>query len=84
MSRSSAETMPTVTVPPKPNGLPIAITQSPTRKVSESPNGTAGSGLSAFTFKTAISVLASRPITSASSFVPSAKLAVISSASAIT
>ena len=31
MSRLRAETMPAVTVPPRPNGLPIAITQSPTR-----------------------------------------------------
>ena len=31
MSRLSAETMPAVTVPPRPNGLPMASTQSPTR-----------------------------------------------------
>ena len=31
MSRCLAEMMPTVTEPPRPNGLPIAITQSPTR-----------------------------------------------------
>jgi hypothetical protein len=31
MSRPSAETMPVVTVPPRPKGLPTAITQSPTR-----------------------------------------------------
>ena len=31
MSRPSAETMPAVTVPPRPNGLPTASTQSPTR-----------------------------------------------------
>ena len=30
MSRCLAEMMPTVTEPPRPNGLPIAITQSPT------------------------------------------------------
>ena len=30
MSRLRAETMPSVTEPPSPNGLPIAITQSPT------------------------------------------------------
>ena len=34
MSRLRAETMPTVTEPPSPNGLPIAITQSPTRILS--------------------------------------------------
>ena len=31
MSRPCAETMPAVTVPPRPNGLPTATTQSPTR-----------------------------------------------------
>ncbi len=31
MSRCWAETMPAVTVPPRPNGLPTASTQSPTR-----------------------------------------------------
>ena len=31
MSRWRAETMPAVTVPPSPKGLPIAITQSPIR-----------------------------------------------------
>ena len=41
MSRLRAETMPTVTVPPRPNGLPIAITQSPMRITSELPNFTA-------------------------------------------
>ena len=30
MSRLRAETIPSVTEPPSPNGLPIAITQSPT------------------------------------------------------
>jgi len=34
MSRLLAETMPSVTVPPRPNGLPIASTQSPTRVLS--------------------------------------------------
>ena len=41
MSRLRAEMMPTVTVPPSPNGLPIAITQSPMRMTSELPNFTA-------------------------------------------
>ena len=31
MLRLRAETMPAVTVPPRPKGLPIAITQSPIR-----------------------------------------------------
>ncbi len=33
--------MPAVTVPPNPNGLPIASTQSPTRSLSERPNSAA-------------------------------------------
>ena len=33
-----AEIIPAVTVPPRPKGLPIAITQSPTRALSEFPN----------------------------------------------
>ena len=37
MSRCFAEIIPDVTVPPRPNGLPIAITQSPTLALSESP-----------------------------------------------
>ena len=44
MSRLRAETMPAVTVPPRLNGLPIAITHSPSRSLSESPNFTAISG----------------------------------------
>ncbi len=84
MSRFRADTTPTVTEPPRPNGLPIAITQSPTRILSESPNFTALSGLSGFTRKTAMSVLVSRPMISALSLEPSGKLAKISSASAIT
>src|SRR3954469_565050 len=44
MSRLRAETMPAVTVPPRLNGLPIAITHSPRRSLSESPNFTATSG----------------------------------------
>jgi hypothetical protein len=35
--RASAETMPCVTVWPTPNGLPIAMTISPTSIASESP-----------------------------------------------
>ncbi len=35
MSRPRAETMPAVTVPPSPNGLPTAITQSPMRGLPE-------------------------------------------------
>ena len=45
MSRLRADTMPAVTEPPRLNGLPIAITHSPSRSLSESPNFTALSGL---------------------------------------
>ena len=34
MSRPRAETMPAETEPPRPNGLPMASTQSPTRLAS--------------------------------------------------
>ena len=37
-----AEIIPEVTVPPRQNGLPIAITQSPTLALSEFPNLTKG------------------------------------------
>ena len=84
MSRLRAETMPAVTVPPSPNGLPIAITQSPTRTASESPNETAGSGASAFTRNTARSVFSSLPTSSAVKLRPSGKLTVISSAPSMT
>ena len=65
MSRLRADTMPAVTVPPRLNGLPIAITHSPSRSLSESPNFTALSGLSGFTRSSARSVFWSRPISSA-------------------
>ncbi len=35
MSRLRADTMPAVTKPPRLNGLPIAITHSPSRSLSE-------------------------------------------------
>ncbi len=84
MSRPRAETMPAVTVPPRPNGLPIASTQSPTRSASESPNCTAVSGLSGFTCSRAMSPVSSRPSTLAFSEVLSCKVTVISSAPSIT
>ena len=84
MSRSRAEMMPADTDPPRPNGLPIASTQSPTRIASLSPNGTNGSGEAGSTFSTAMSVLGSRPTSSASSDEPSVKLTMISSASSMT
>ena len=60
MSRLRAETMPAVTVPPRLNGLPIAITHSPSRSLSESPNFTALSGLSGLTRSSAMSVFCVR------------------------
>ena len=59
--------MPAVTVPPRPKGLPIAITHSPTRVVSLSPNFSAVSGEPASTLISATSVAVSRPITVAGS-----------------
>src|ERR1700747_3248806 len=44
ISRAVAEMIPEVTVPPRPKGLPIASTQSPTRALEESPQSAAGSG----------------------------------------
>ena len=85
MSRWLAEMMPTVTVPPRPNGLPIAITQSPTRILPESPKVTAGSGFLGSTLSRARSVFVSWPKTlSTLSLVPSVKLTMISSAPSIT
>ena len=51
-----AEIIPAVTVPPKPNGLPIATAQSPTLAVSESPNLTVLNLSLVSIFKTAISI----------------------------
>ena len=71
MSLFLDEIIPEVTVPPKPKGLPIAITQSPTLAVSESPNLTGKKSSSDFIYKTAISDNGSAPIISASySFSP--------------
>ncbi|GJD81425.1 hypothetical protein NBEOAGPD_4673 [Methylobacterium gregans] len=76
MLRPRAETMPAETEPPSPNGLPIAITQSPGRSFSESPKGTALSGRSGvgFTRSTARSIFESLPMISAFSFVPSCRM----------
>mmetsp|Transcript_46487 Transcript_46487/g.64595 ORF Transcript_46487/g.64595 Transcript_46487/m.64595 type:complete len:228 (-) Transcript_46487:96-779(-) len=85
MSRPRAETIPAVTVPPRPNGLPIATTQSPTRSRSLSPNSTEGSCLPAGSIlRTATSVFSSVPSSSALNSVSSCSRTVISSASAIT
>src|SRR5216683_683835 len=56
MSRPFAETIPAVTVPTCPNGLPIASTQSPTSMPSELPSfaeGTARSKLILMTARSA-------------------------------
>ena len=84
MLRLRADTMPAVTEPPRPNGLPTASTQSPTRALSLSANFTAVSGFSGFTRSTATSTFESLPMTSAFSFWPSVKMTVTSVASAIT
>ena len=84
MSRLRAETMPAVTVPPSMKGLPIAITHSPSRSLSESPNFTAFSGTVGVTLSTARSTLVSRPMISAFRRVPSLRMTVTSSASEMT
>ena len=76
--------MPAVTVPPRLNGLPIAITHSPSRSLSESPNLTAFSGLVGLTLSSARSVLVSRPMTSAFRMVPSLRMTLTSSAPLMT
>ena len=64
----TALTTPTVTVCPRSKGLPMAITQSPGRIWSESPNVATGSGKSgrSVSSRRALSVRRSRPTTSAS------------------
>src|SRR5215831_5690716 len=84
MSRAVAEIIPAVTLPPRPNGLPIASTQSPTFVLLESPHVAAGRGAFGSTLSTARSVTASRPTTSACKVVSSDKVTVICSALAIT
>src|SRR5437870_5476187 len=84
MSRAVAEMIPEVTVPPRPNGLPIANTQSPTRVFVESPQFAAGSGPFGSIFSSARSVTASRPMTWACNAVSSDKVTVMWSALAIT
>ncbi len=73
-----------MTVPPRPNGSPIASTQSPTRALFESPQPMTGSGCLAFTLSSAKSVTASRPTTSAGRLVSSGSVTVMLSASAMT
>ncbi len=64
--RWSAETIPVVTVRENPNGLPIAIDESPTFTLLESPSGRGTSSASSgSTLSTARSLEGSRPFTSA-------------------
>ncbi|MNN47918.1 hypothetical protein D3C81_1623620 [compost metagenome] len=79
MSRALAETMPAVAVPPRPKGLPTAMTQSPTRGAAASSKLTNGKA-SPSTLMTARSVPSSRPIRRAFSSRPSLSLTLISSA----
>ena len=76
--------MPAVTVSPRPNGLPTAITPSPTRALSLSPNFTVLNGLSLSTFSTATSTFGSLPMIFAFSLRPSVKMTTMSLASPTT
>ena len=73
--------MPEVTVPPKPKGFPIAITQSPILALSESPNLTGINFSFVSNCKIAISDNGSEPITYALNSLSSFTLIMISSAS---
>ena len=84
MLRLRAETMPAVTVEPMPKGSPMAITQSPMRALSLSPNLVAGSGFFGFTFSSARSVLMSRPTSLAGRVVSSLSTTLICSPFSIT
>src|SRR3954451_20815010 len=73
MSPARAESTPTVTVPPRPKGLPIAIVQAPGSILSESPQvATVIPGRGSI-LSTAISVDGSRPISFAGTSVLSVK-----------
>ncbi len=78
--RSSALTMPVVTVPASPSGEPIATTGSPTTTSSELPSDAVSSpGFS--TLRTAMSLAGSRPTMRASEPLPSENTARISAPS---
>ena len=79
-----AEIIPEVTVPPKPNGLPIAITQSPILALSESPNWTGINFSFESIWRTAISDKGSAPIIVALYSLSPPTLTTISSESLIT
>ena len=84
MTRPLALTTPTVTVWSKPNGLPMAMTHSPTRRASLSPRLSVGSGLSASILMRARSVFGSVPMTLASYSLPFWSLTLISVARSTT
>ena len=84
MSRLRAEMMPAVTVPPRPNGLPMATTHWPTSAASELAHGTAVSGLRDSTFSRARSTSSSAPTSLAASTEPSDSTTSISSAPSMT
>src|SRR6056297_50804 len=81
--RPRALTMPEVTVCPRPNGLPIATTKSPTSAREESAISS-WVRRSAGILSNAMSVAGSAPITSASKLRSSCSVTVISSAPSIT
>ncbi len=68
MLRFSALTMPEVTVPPRPSGLPMASTASPGFTRSLLPKLTAGSGLDGSIFSSAMSMRFSAAIRRARSW----------------
>ena len=61
-----AEIIPAVTVPPNPNGFPMASTQSPTLALLESPSGTGLNFSLELIFNTAMSLTGSVPTNFAS------------------
>ena len=65
-----------VTVPPRPNGLPMATTHSPGCASLELPSWTKGNGWPASTLITAMSVRGSVPMTCAGRLVPSSSVTV--------
>ena len=79
-----AEIIPEVTVPPKPKGFPIAITQSPILALSESPKETGINFSSVSSCNTAISISGSAPKTLALNSSSPLTLTIISSAPWIT
>ena len=79
-----AEIIPAVTVPPRPNGFPIAKTQSPILALSESPKPTGLNLSSVSNCNTAISIKGSAPSTFALYSWSPLTLTIISSASWIT